>query len=120
MTYASLQNRDGQYVQPDDTTFQAAAAVRTGRARPASARSSPTSPANELADYRRKLRPDARKAGEAAERGEVLKFFDWALKNGQKMAEELDYVALPPPLVAQIEDAWKAQIKDGAGKPLWN
>jgi phosphate transport system substrate-binding protein len=36
------------------------------------------------------------------------------------MAEDRDYVALPPPLVAQIGDAWKAQIKDGAGKPLWN
>ena len=35
---------------------------------------------------------------------EVLKFFDWAIKNGQKMAEELDYVPLPPPVVAQIED----------------
>ena len=26
---------------------------------------------------------------------EVLKFFDWAFKNGQKMAAELDYVPLP-------------------------
>ena len=26
---------------------------------------------------------------------EVLKFFDWAFKNGEKMAEELDYVPLP-------------------------
>ena len=26
---------------------------------------------------------------------EVLKFFDWAFKNGQKMADELDYVPLP-------------------------
>ena len=26
---------------------------------------------------------------------EVLKFFDWAFKNGQKMAEELDYVPMP-------------------------
>ena len=24
-----------------------------------------------------------------------MKFFDWAFKNGQKMAEELDYVPLP-------------------------
>jgi phosphate transport system substrate-binding protein len=35
------------------------------------------------------------------------------------MAEELNYVPLPPALVAQIEDAWKGQIKDGAGKSLW-
>ena len=26
---------------------------------------------------------------------EVLKFFDWAFKNGDKMADELDYVPMP-------------------------
>ena len=51
---------------------------------------------------------------------EVLKFFDWALKNGQKMASDLDYVPLPAPRVTQIEDAWKSQLKDGGGKALWN
>src|SRR4029453_9755194 len=34
MTFASLQNRDGQYVQPDDTTFQAAAAGADWKAAP--------------------------------------------------------------------------------------
>ena len=51
---------------------------------------------------------------------EVLKFFDWAFKNGQKMATELDYVPLPEPLVRQIADAWKAQVKDTSGKAIWN
>ena len=32
-----------------------------------------------------------------------MKFFDWAFENGQKLAEELDYVPLPAALVAQIE-----------------
>ncbi len=49
---------------------------------------------------------------------EVLKFFDWALKNGQKMAAELDYVPMPEGVVKVIADAWKAQLKDGAGKPI--
>ena len=44
--------------------------ARTGRARPASARSSPNQPGQgELADHRRELHPDAREAGQAAERG---------------------------------------------------
>ncbi len=47
---------------------------------------------------------------------EVLKFFDWALKNGQKMAEELDYVPLPQPVVAQIESAWKARDQGPVGQ----
>jgi phosphate transport system substrate-binding protein len=49
-----------------------------------------------------------------------MKFYDWAFKSGQKMAQELDYVPLPPALVAQIEDAWRAQVKDGGGKSLWS
>ena len=37
---------------------------------------------------------------------EALKFFDWAYTNGTKAAEELDYVPLPAPVVAQIEKTW--------------
>jgi phosphate transport system substrate-binding protein len=38
---------------------------------------------------------------------EALKFFDWSFKNGKKMAEELDYVALPDSLTKAItEKVW--------------
>ena len=50
---------------------------------------------------------------------EVLKFFDWAFKNGAPSAAELDYVPLPPSVVALVQGAWKAQLKDGAGKPIY-
>ena len=33
---------------------------------------------------------------------EVLKFFDWSFKNGAKMADELDYVPMPDPVVKLI------------------
>jgi phosphate transport system substrate-binding protein len=49
----------------------------------------------------------------------VLKFFDWSFHNGQKLAEELDYVPLPEAVTNVIESAWKAQIKDASGKPVW-
>jgi phosphate transport system substrate-binding protein len=42
----------------------------------------------------------------------ALKFLDWALKNGQPQARELDYVPLPDAVVKQIEDAWSKQIPD--------
>jgi phosphate transport system substrate-binding protein len=48
---------------------------------------------------------------------EVFKFFNWAYKNGGKIADDLDYVPLPPPVVASIEKAW-GQVTDGAGKPV--
>jgi phosphate transport system substrate-binding protein len=50
---------------------------------------------------------------------EVLKFFDWSFQNGAKMADELDYVPMPDPVVTQIKSVWKAQIKDAAGKPVF-
>jgi phosphate transport system substrate-binding protein len=47
----------------------------------------------------------------------VLGFFDWAYKNGGKMAEGLDYVPMPDKVVAQIKDSWKS-IKGADGKPV--
>ena len=60
------------------------------------------------------------KSDKPASTAEVLKFFDWALKNGQKMAAELDYVPLPDNVVKMIADEWRAQVKDAGGKALWN
>ncbi len=52
--------------------------------------------------------------------GEVLKFFDWAYSaDGDKLAEALDYVPLPDSVTSQIRTAWRAQIKDAAGKALY-
>jgi phosphate transport system substrate-binding protein len=42
---------------------------------------------------------------------EAIKFFDWAFSNGKKMAEELDYVALPDSLTAQIRAKVWTQIQ---------
>jgi phosphate transport system substrate-binding protein len=39
----------------------------------------------------------------------VVKFYDWAFKNGDKMAEELVYVPLPKGLKDQIRVYWKKQ-----------
>ena len=42
---------------------------------------------------------------------EVVKFFDWAFKNGKPMAVALDYVPLPHALTAQIRQKVWSQIK---------
>ena len=49
-------------------------------------------------------------ADKAASR-EVLKFFDWAFKNGKQLALELDYVPLPDTLTKQIRERVWSQIK---------
>ena len=40
----------------------------------------------------------------------AMDFFKWALENGQKQAELLDYAPLPPDLVQRIEVYWKTHF----------
>ena len=47
----------------------------------------------------------------------ALKFFDWAYANGDKMADDLDYVALPDSVKSLIRQQW-AKIGDTAGKAV--
>ena len=60
-----------------------------------------------------------KKQSDATKGAAVLKFFDWAYKNGGKTAESLDYAALPESVVTQIRSAWKANITDSNGKALY-
>ncbi|CNH14613.1 phosphate ABC transporter substrate-binding protein PstS [Yersinia kristensenii] len=55
----------------------------------------------------------------AANGVEVLKFFDWGYTHGAKQANELDYATLPVEVVEQVRAAWKTQIKDSSGKPIF-
>ncbi len=50
---------------------------------------------------------------------EVLKFFDWAYKEGASQANELDYASLPDSVIEQVRAAWKTNIKDSSGKALY-
>jgi phosphate transport system substrate-binding protein len=46
----------------------------------------------------------------------TLKFFGWAYQNGDRTADDLDYVPMPAVVKAQVEKLWAAEIKDGSGK----
>ena len=48
----------------------------------------------------------------------ALRFFDWAYANGDKMADELDYVPLPDSVETLIRQQW-SKITDGSGKPVF-
>ena len=50
-----------------------------------------------------------------------LKFFDWAFNNGDKMADDLEYVPLPPAVKELVRKSWTASIKDTGGRSIaWN
>jgi phosphate transport system substrate-binding protein len=48
----------------------------------------------------------------------ALKFFDWALTKGDKMAAELDYVPMPDAVVKKIEAEF-LKVVGADGKPLF-
>ena len=112
MTFLQLQNKAGRYVSPDDLTFAAAADGADWFSIPGMGLSIvdqknpnawPVSSASFIIMYKN----PANKANS----DEVLKFFDWAFKNGRKMSEELDYVHLPDSLTKQIRERVWTQIK---------
>ena len=121
MSHVALKNKDGQFVQPDAAAFQAAAGYADWKAQPGFYQILTEQPGKAtwpIAGASFILLPtNSDKPGSTQE---VVKFFDWAFKNGQSMAAELDYVALPDSLVKLIAEEWKARIKTPDGKALWN
>lgn len=115
MTYALLQNAAGQFVAPDDAAFKAAAAgadwaksfyqILTNQP---GAQSWPITGATFILMHKAQDKP--------AQAAAALKFFDWAYKNGDKTADDLDYVPMPAGVKTQVEKLWTAEIKDAGGK----
>jgi phosphate transport system substrate-binding protein len=116
LSYAIVQNAAGNYVKPEDDTFKAAAAgadwsksfyqILTNQP---GKDAWPISGATFILMHTKQDKP--------ASATEVLKFFSWAYKNGEKSAADLDYVPMPKPVIAAIEKAW-GEIKDTSGKSV--
>ena len=107
----ALENKDGKFVMPDDLTFAAAAANADWSKAPGMGISLVNQPGATAypvvtASFILMYKQPANKA----ESAEVLKFFDWAFKNGKGMATELDYVPLPDALTNQIRQTVWSQI----------
>jgi phosphate transport system substrate-binding protein len=112
MNFAQLRNRDGKFVAPDDLTFAAAAAGVNWSKTPGmgifltnqpGANSWPIAGASFILMYKN---PENK-----ANAAEVIKFFEWAFKNGGKMAEELDYVPMPASVTDYIAKSVWSQVK---------
>jgi phosphate transport system substrate-binding protein len=120
MSFTQLQNRDGAFVSPDMKSFQAAAAnadwsKAAGFHLPLTDQPGkdtwPITGASFILMHQQPAKPDRAK--------EVLRFFDWAFRDGGPMAEQLDYVPMPQMVVKAVEDSWK-QIVGPDGKPVWD
>jgi len=120
LTFTKMINKAGKTVTPTADTFQAAAASADWKSQPgygvilanqAGEKSWPMTAATWILVYKQ--------PADAAATGEALKFFAWAYKNGDKMAEELDYVPMPENVVKDVEKYWANEIKDANGKSLF-
>ncbi len=116
MSHVQLKNAAGNFVAPDDATFKAAAAAADWNksfyqilTNQPGKDAWPLSGATFILMHVKQDKP--------ANATQVLKFFDWAYKNGADTAAALDYVPLPAPVVSAIEKSW-GQIQDNAGKPV--
>ncbi|MEM5386294.1 phosphate ABC transporter substrate-binding protein PstS [Paraburkholderia phymatum] len=117
MTYTSLKNSAGAVVEPKTETFKAAAAgaewsksfyqILTNEP---GKEAWPVVGATFVLLHSSQEKPDHGK--------ETLKFFDWAFKNGNQTAQDLDYITLPDAVVSEIRTQWKAKVKDASGKPI--
>jgi phosphate transport system substrate-binding protein len=123
MSYTRMINKEGKTLAPSIEAFQAAAANADWAHAPAfylvltdqaGAGSWPITGASFIIVYKK---ADNDKA--VQDELDALKFYDWAFKNGQKLATDLDYVPLPTSVTDLIEASWKANIVDAAGAPLW-
>ncbi len=120
MTFVALKNKDGQFVEPDDKSFGAAAAGADWKNAPGfyeiltdepGKGSWPLTGASFILMHKVQDKPEAGKS--------VLEFFSWAYKNGSKTALELDYIPIPESVTKLIESEWKTTFKDAAGKAVY-
>ncbi|MGE0232113.1 MAG: phosphate ABC transporter substrate-binding protein PstS [Flavobacteriaceae bacterium] len=120
LVYTKMQNKAGKIVAPTSEAFAAAAANADWSSQPGYGvilanqpgdASWPMTAATWILVYKN---PQDSEATAAA-----LKFFDWAYKNGAKMAEELHYVPMPDSVVSQIEKTWSSEIKGSDGKSVY-
>jgi phosphate transport system substrate-binding protein len=116
MAYVLMQNQAGNFVAPEDTAFKAAAAgadwsksfyqILTNQP---GKDSWPITGATFILMHKVQDKP--------AQAAASLKFFEWAYKNGDKTAADLDYVPMPAVVKSSIEKAW-GDVKDAGGKPV--
>lgn len=119
MSYGLVSNREGQFVAPDISSFQAAAAGADWRSAPGMylvLTDAPGKMSWPIAGATFILMHTEQRDAQRAK--EVLRFFDWAYAKGGKLAEELDYVPLPASVVKLIQDNWKAQLRAN-GAAVW-
>jgi phosphate transport system substrate-binding protein len=119
LAYAAMINKDGKTVIPKLESFQSAAAGADWKSAPSFGLMLTNQPGQSswpIAAASFILMPIVTE--DVAATAAALKFFDWAYRQGGKLAEELDYVPLPDSVAELAREEW-TKIKDAAGEPVF-
>jgi phosphate transport system substrate-binding protein len=117
MAYAAMKNASGAVVQPGAATFKAAAAgADWSKTLCQILTNEPGKDAWPVVGATFVLLHVTQDKADRAE--ETLKFFDWVFANGNRAAEDLDYIPLPESVVTEIRSEWRAKVKDPLGRPV--
>ena len=112
MAYSRMKNAAGNYVNPSEESFAAAAASADWKnskdfflvmTNAPGDKSWPVAATNFILMHK--------KPKDAARAKHALDFFRWAYANGDQQARSLDYVPLPDELVKQVEAYWAQNYK---------
>lgn len=116
IAFVQLQNADGNFVNPGEAGFKAAAAgADWSRSFYQVLNNKPGKDAWPITTTTYILLQKVQ--DKPAQAVTALKFFDWAYKNGDKTASDLDYVPMPDSVKAIILKSWN-EIKDTSGKTI--
>ncbi len=120
LTTTQLQNKSGAFVSPDRKSFTAAAS------------SGDWTHAQNYAVSLINLPGEAawpivsptfielpKNPTDATRSASVIKFFDWAYKNGSGVAEQLEYIPLPEAVQNSVRASWKSEVKGPDGKAIY-
>ena len=111
ITWTQLKNAAGNFLQPDAKGFAAAAATADWKSSKDFNLIMTNAPGAEAWPITATTWVIMYKKPKNAEHTKVaFDFFKWSLEQGQAQAASLDYVALPAPLVQQIEAYWASDF----------
>ena len=113
-----LRNRAGQFVSPSSEAFIAAASNADWTVANFAANLIDTQGATSWPIVTPTFILLPKNPTDATKAQNVMKFFDWAYRNGSAIATELDYVPLPAAVQDSIRAAWAKDVLVD-GKPIW-
>ena len=118
LSYGLVRNAAGSYPDPDDKSFQAAAASADWAksfyqilTEQPGKDAWPITGATFIMMHTRQDKPQ--------QAASSLRFFDWAFDKGDQMALDLEYVPMPDTVVNVVRQTWAQQMRDAAGQPVY-